>query len=146
MLRVHMLSPVSFADVVNRTSTVVHEDDDEEEDLTRRASANEGWKSCDNSRNLWLDTLDDDCLSSDEDQNDSSNYSERNVRLKKDRFSSSSCTLHFFSSSLSLLKSIRRDLPSMKWSKKMLQIFLYFMHKKDTYLVFSFCLWMPWSM
>ena len=76
-----MLSPVSFADVVNRTSTVVHED--EEEDLTRRASANEGWKSCDNSRNLWLDTLDDDCLSSDEDQNDSSNYSERNVRLKK---------------------------------------------------------------
>ena len=114
MLRVHMLSPVSFADVVNRTSTVVHEDDDEEEDLTRRASANEGWKSCDNSRNLWLDTLDDDCLSSDEDQNDSSNYSERNVRLKKDRFSSSCCTLHFFSSSLSLLKSIRRDLPSMK--------------------------------
>ena len=87
-----MLSPVSFADVVNRTSTVVHED--EEEDLTRRASANEGWKSCDNSRNLWLDTLDDDCLSSDEDQNDSSNYSERNVRLKKDRFSSSSSTLH----------------------------------------------------
>ena len=40
MLRVHMLSPVSFADVVNRTSTVVHEDDEEdEEDLTRRASA-----------------------------------------------------------------------------------------------------------
>ena len=88
-----MLSPVSFADVVNRTSTVVHEDDDEEEeDLTRRASANEGWKSCDNSRNLWLDTLDDDCLSSDEDQNDSSNYSVRNVRLKKDRFSNSSST------------------------------------------------------
>ena len=104
-----MLSPVSFADVVNRTSTVVHEDDDEEEeDLTRRASANEGWKSCDNSRNLWLDTLDDDCLSSDEDQNDSSNYSERNVRLKKDRFSSSSCTLHFFSSSLTLKKYKKR--------------------------------------
>ena len=82
-----MLSPVSFADVVNRTSTVVHED--EEEDLTRRASANEGWKSCDNSRNLWLDTLDDDCLSSDEDQNDS------NVRLKKDRFSSIVRVTHF---------------------------------------------------
>ena len=114
MLRVHMLSPVSFADVVNRTSTVVHEDDDEEEeDLTRRASANEGWKSCDNSRNLWLDTLDDDCLSSDEDQNDSSNYSERNVRLKKDRFLSSS-TLHFFSSSLSHSSEIKRGLPSMK--------------------------------
>ena len=77
-----MLSPVSFADV-NRTASTVHEDN-----LTRRASANEGWKSCDN-RNLWLDTLDDDCLSSDEDQNDSSNYSERNVRFKKDRFSSS---------------------------------------------------------
>ena len=59
-----MLSPVSFADV-NRTASTVHEDN-----LTRRASANEGWKSCDN-RNLWLDTLDDDCLSSDEDQNDS---------------------------------------------------------------------------
>ena len=114
MLRVHMLSPVSFADVVNRTSTVVHEDDDEEEeDLTRRASANEGWKSCDNSRNLWLDTLDDDCLSSDEDQNDSSNYSVRNVRLKKDRFLSSS-TLHFFSSSLSHSSEIKRGLPSMK--------------------------------
>jgi len=115
MLRVHMLSPVSFADVVNRTSTVVHEDDDEEEeDLTRRASANEGWKSCDNSRNLWLDTLDDDCLSSDEDQNDSSNYSVRNVRLKKDRFSNSSSTLHFFSSSLFRSSEIKRGLPSMK--------------------------------
>ena len=85
-----MLSPVSFADVVNRTASTVeaHEEDDDE-DLTRRASANEGWKSCDNSRNLWLDTLDDDCLSSDEDQNDSNYNSERNnVRFKKDCISS----------------------------------------------------------
>lgn len=53
-----MLSPVSFADVASTAG--------EDSKLTRNTSANEEWKS----RNLWLDTLDDDCLSSDEDQND----------------------------------------------------------------------------
>lgn len=56
-----MLSPVSFADVASTAAAT-----SQDSKLTRNTSANEEWKS----RNLWLDTLDDDCLSSDEDQND----------------------------------------------------------------------------
>ena len=70
-----MLSPVSFADVNKSALTAkevgVVEVEQEEDKLTDEASANEEWKKIENlSTNLWLDTLDDDCLSSDEDQND----------------------------------------------------------------------------
>ena len=72
---VQMLSPVSFADVNKSALTAkevgVVEVEQEEDKLTDEASANEEWKKIENlSTNLWLDTLDDDCLSSDEDQND----------------------------------------------------------------------------
>jgi hypothetical protein len=67
-------SPVSFADVKMSPSAVAAQEQ-EEDNLTSQeaakveASANESWKSSAN-RNLWLDTLDDECLSSDEEQND----------------------------------------------------------------------------
>ena len=41
----------------------------QESELTRVASANEEWKSSED-RNLWLDTLAEDFVTSDEDQND----------------------------------------------------------------------------
>ena len=41
----------------------------QDSELTRVASANEEWKSSED-RNLWLDTLAEDFVTSDEDQND----------------------------------------------------------------------------
>ena len=73
-----MLSPVSFADVSSlRRSASTAEDSDSAlttPELTRVASANEEWKSSED-RNLWLDTLDEDFVTSDEDQNDLENVS-----------------------------------------------------------------------
>ena len=75
-----MLSPVSFADVkssLSRRSASTAEDSDSAlapPELTRVASANEEWKSSED-RNLWLDTLDEDFVTSDEDQNDFENVS-----------------------------------------------------------------------
>ena len=80
-IRVHPLSNVAswvvpnaltcflFADVKRSASTA------QDSELTRVASANEEWKSSEDSssRNLWLDTLDtehEDFVTSDEDQND----------------------------------------------------------------------------
>ena len=82
-IKVHPLSNVAswvvpnaltcflFADV-KRSASTAQEDSSE---LTRVASANEEWKSSEDSssRNLWLDTLDtehEDFVTSDEDQND----------------------------------------------------------------------------
>ena len=83
-IRVHLLSNVAswvvpnaltcflFADVKRSASTA---QEDSYSELTRVASANEEWKSSEDSssRNLWLDTLDtehEDFVTSDEDQND----------------------------------------------------------------------------
>ena len=57
---------------MKRSASTAQEDSSE---LTRVASANEEWKSSEDSssRNLWLDTLDtehEDFVTSDEDQND----------------------------------------------------------------------------
>ena len=74
-IRVHPLSNVAswvvpnaltcflFADVKRSASTA------QDSELTRVASANEEWKSSED-RNLWLDTLAEDFVTSDEDQND----------------------------------------------------------------------------